>query len=187
MVYLGIVKLDLQIPQMKLDIKNLVPFATLRLNFPAKKEKVVVSPLRMRIRLFIHFLLSAYLQIKRFDKAVRLFLKTVKVRKVYLTVKFGNEDPAAGGVMAGGLWGFIYFVLSLMSHFLDAGGAAIRVDVHPEFLKAEPVQMEFKGIFQFRVGHIIIASIAVLLLWAFSKKRYRKKLEGATSYGGTSN
>lgn len=192
-VYLRIIELKLKVPEMTFDIKNMVPFMTFRVNLSNrrikkinKSEKVVISPLRVRIGIAMNFIKRLFTQVKRFRLAIKVFLKTIKIDSLDIDIRFGTKDPAISGIIAGGIWSFIYFVLSMMSYYFDFEAISGKVMVLPDFLKTESAQITFKGIIRVRVGHIIIAGLFIPVIWLVSKRSYINA-RGAKEYGWTSN
>jgi len=192
-IYLRVIKLDVNVPEMTFDIKNMIPFMTFKVNLSNRKikklntsEKVVISPLRVRIGIAINFIKRLFSQVKRFRHAIRIFLKTIKINSIDIDIRFGAEDPAIAGIVAGGIWSFIYFILSMMSYYFDFEAISGEVTVLPVFLKTESVQIVFKGIIRVRVGHIITAGLFIPVIWLVSQRSYINARR-AKEYGWTSN
>ena len=82
-------------------------------------------------------------------------------------VTFGLKIPLTG-ILAGHVWGSIYNFVNIISYFNFK--ATIKVNVTPIFVKSESLEIDFRGIFKLRVGHIIIASLLVLWYWSLSKE-----------------
>lgn len=192
-VYLRVIKVDVKVPEMSFDIKNMIPFMTFKVNLSnrrikkvKKTEKVVFSPLRFRIGMALNFIKRLFAQIKRFKPVIRVFLKTIKINKFDIGIKFGVKDPAIAGIIAGGIWSFIYFILSVMSYYFDFERVSSDITVFPLLLKTEPAQIVFKGIIQVRVGHIIITGLFIPVMWLISRRSYFNARR-AKEYGWTSN
>ncbi|HHW02703.1 MAG TPA: DUF2953 domain-containing protein [Thermoanaerobacterales bacterium] len=126
------------------------------------------------------------MQIKKYKIAIKVFLKTIKIDKLSISIKFGSMDPAAAGIIAGGIWGFIYFILSAASYYFDFEGTSSEITVSPSFLTTESAQIFVKGIIQVRVGHIIIAGLFFLVIWLLTRKSYINARR-AKEYGWASN
>ena len=120
-----------------------------------------------------------------YKKTSNYLINSIKIKDLELKIKYGFSDPAITGISAGILWGSIYFILGIVSKFLNLKHAKIKVDVCPDFANKENIQIKFTGIFQMKIGHIIIAAIVIPILWFSSIKRFKSK--GATDYGWTSN
>ena len=84
-------------------------------------------------------------------------------------MKFGYENPALTGILSGQVWGGIYYFMSMISHYFNLEKAAIKVNVTPIFINPEPLEVDFIGIFQLRVGHIIITCFFIFWCWILSK------------------
>jgi len=192
-IYLRIIELNLKVPDMTFDIKNMIPFMTFRVNLSNRRikkmntsEKVVISPLRVRIGIAMNFIKRLFMQVKRFRQSIRVFLKTIKIDSMDMDIRFGAENPAISGIIAGAIWSFIYFILSMVSYYFDFEARSGKVMVLPVFLTTESAQITFKGIIRVRVGHIIIAGLFIPVIWLASQKSYINARR-AKEYGWTSN
>ena len=190
-VYLGMIKFNLAVPRFFLKIRNFVPI--LKFNIKAFVQKhiisegeVVTSPSDYKFRVLIFFLQNALLEIKKFNKLFKFFLKTVHVLKLELSCGFGLEDPANTGILTGGIYSAVYITLIFLSSYLDLSETSIKVEVKPHFLNAEPLEIDLYSIIRVRVGHIIIASFTSLVFWMSARRRIIKKIKGARVHGRTS-
>jgi hypothetical protein len=187
-VYLKIIKMNFKIPEMIFYIRNFIPFVAFEVNLSKNKlnKKNVVLPLKLRLAMLANFIKELFQQIKRFKYAAKLFLRTVKLINIRIDIKFGMEDPAISGIIAGGIWGFIYFVLSMMSYYLDFKKSSASIKVITDYKRSKSIQILFTGIFEARIAHIIIAGLFFSAIWMFSR-RSNIKLRRAKEYGWSSH
>lgn len=191
-VYLKIIRINVKIPETIFYMSNLIPFVTLKINLSnnkikkTKNNKIIISPLRLRIAILVNFIKKLFQQIKRFKHPVRIFLKSIKIINIDIHIKFGAEDPAISGFIAGGIWSFIYFILSMMSYYFDFERTSAEITVIPVFEKSKSIQIFFTSIIQVRIGHIIIAGLFTSVIWFLSQRSYIKS-RGAEEYGWTSH
>lgn len=191
-VYLKIIKINFKIPEMIFYIRNFIPFVAFEVNLSSNKlnkyknKKNVILPLKLKMAMLVNFIKELFQQIKRFKYAARLFLRTVKLINIHIDIKFGMENPAISGIIAGGIWSFIYFVLSMMSYYLDFKKTSASIKVITDYEKSKSIQILFTGIFEVRIAHIIIAGLFFSAIWMFSR-RSNIKLRRAKEYGWSSH
>lgn len=180
----GIIKIYLQIPQMIFEVKNFIPFVTLKYKYNRRKraKKIIISHKRFNIRQLILTMSQLFNQIKRFNVFFRWLLQKVKVLKFKFNLSFGLDDPELMGIATGAIWTAMHFIMSQISRLMDFSNSTTHLNFQPDFINNEPVKIEFEGIFQLRAGYIIITSLVFLIIWVISKKSL-KKTKGATNYG----
>ncbi|MBM7555305.1 DUF2953 domain-containing protein [Halanaerobacter jeridensis] len=85
---------------------------------------------------------------------------------------FGCQNPAHTGMMTGLLWSVKSSLISILQTKLEFKELPI-IDVVPNFTKEQSLMVEFKGIFTFRLGKLIL--IAVTIMCFELKRRVKEK------------
>ncbi|XJZ26488.1 DUF2953 domain-containing protein [Bacillota bacterium Lsc_1132] len=98
-----------------------------------------------------------------FHVVLRKFLRKVTIKQFRWSTAIGVEDAALTGMMAGGLWTIKGSVLGLLSHYF-------RMKEQPEIMVVPNFQQmimhtELECMFQFRIGHAIVAGIKLVKFW----------------------
>ncbi|AGB40588.1 Protein of unknown function (DUF2953) [Halobacteroides halobius DSM 5150] len=89
---------------------------------------------------------------------------------------FGLTNPAFTGMLSGGLWALKGAIIGFFRNFLRFSTAPL-IEVNPNFNNVESLRVEFKGIFKFRLGNIILMGSRIVF---YDLKRRLK-------YGRSSN
>lgn len=190
--YFKITVIRLQVTEMNLNLKNLVPFLSFKFRLThntnkSRKSKKVVSHRRYDYKAIILVLKEICHIIRRFFDVAKYTIRLVKVSKIDINARFGCENPALTGILAGQVWGIIFFALSLISNYLNFKDANIKVNVIPTFLQKETIEFYSEGIITLRVVHIIIASLLLITAYFSVKRKSTNKSKGAKKHGWTSN
>lgn len=179
--FLKIIKISLEIPKMIFRIENLIPVLSFEYTIYSTKskiskpDKIIISPLRKRYKILIEIVRELYKRIYLVKKVLKFFGKFIDFLDLNIHVTFGFENPALTGILAGHVWGSIYNLVNIISYYFNFKEATIKVNVTPIFVKSESLEIDFRGIFKLRVGHIIIASLLVLWYWSLSKGKLVSK------------
>lgn len=184
--YLSIINIHLQIPKMVLQIKNFTPYLSfnVKLTRPLKKAKKDVIPLRYpNIERFKYFINSLTQYVGKFNQISTWMLKLIKIINFELYLSFGRDNPEIISMLTGAAWSVVHILMSKMSYMTDFSKANVKINIIPDFISNEPLKLRIEGIFQIRLGHIIIVSLLLPLLWIYSRKGYNKKIKGAANYG----
>jgi len=184
--YLNLVKVYLLIPEMVFQIKNFTPFLSLKFKLSPiskKSKKAILSHRRINFKQVKYFIELLEHQVKKFNRSFHWLLKRVKILKFHLYLSFGRDNPEIVAIAVGTLWSAIHLIMSKMSYIVDFSKAKINISITPDFINNESLKLQLEGIFQIKLGHIIIVSLVLPLLWIFSKKSHIKNTEGAANYG----
>ncbi len=106
-------------------------------------------------------------------KQARRFYRTVKRFKLFFLLShncscflwktsLGLKNPAYTGIVTGALWSIKSSIIAVIQNYLQFKKLPI-IDVEPNFNKKESIKIEFKGIFEFRLGNIILIGIRISL------------------------
>ncbi len=182
----------LQVTEMNLSFKGLVPFLSFNFQLTrsknkSRKSKKVISHRRYDYKAVISVLKETCRIIRRFFNVAKYTMGLIKVSKIDINMRFGYENPALTGIVAGQVWGIIFFVLSLISNYLNFKDASIKVNVIPTFLQRDTIEFYCEGIITLRVVHIIIASLLLITAYFSVKRKSTNKSKGAKKHGWTSN
>jgi hypothetical protein len=95
------------------------------------------------------------------------FMKKVKVKKFEWYTLIGLGDAAHTGTTAGALWAIKGGALGVLSNYLTLA-AQPDISITPHF-QASVIQTRISCIFEFRIGHAILAGIKLIKFWRGGK------------------
>lgn len=190
-VYFGFIKFNLKIPRFLLKINDLVP--VILFNIETKAGTETISKGRMvsyfsdnKFMSYVSLLKLLPKVIKKFHRYYGILLKSIRPSKLEFICGYGYEDSAVNAIIAGTIYSLIYILLSLFSRYIDLGKTQIHIDVKPNYMSFEPLDISIHGIIKVRVGHIIIACLYFIVLWFATGKKTNKRVKGARFHGRTS-
>ncbi|MGM0502063.1 MAG: DUF2953 domain-containing protein [Bacillota bacterium] len=85
---------------------------------------------------------------------------------------FGFRNPACTGLVTGLLWSWKGAIVAVLQNKLQFKKLPV-IEVNPNFNNLEPLKIEFKSIFAFRLGKLIITAVKISL-YEF-KRRIKQK------------
>lgn len=95
------------------------------------------------------------------QKIAKQFLKTIRLEKLNWHTAIGTGDAAETGVLTGAGWGIKSTILGFVSQYITLRSIP-NIHVQPHFQETK-VESEFLCMIRFRIGHIIIAGIRMLI------------------------
>ena len=98
---------------------------------------------------------------------VRKFFRKVTIKKLEWDSFIGVGDAAYTGMATGALWAVKGSIIGLLSHYLRLKDMP-QLSVTPHF-QAAVIQTRFTCIFQFRIGHAILAGLKLIKFWKGGK------------------
>ncbi len=96
-----------------------------------------------------------------FRYATNYILSKTTVRQLSCQTKFGTGDAALTGVLTGLVWALLTNFLSWFTHQVKQTTSSPQVSVDPVFADST-FAIEFRCIFEVRLGHIIIAGVTAM-------------------------
>jgi hypothetical protein len=109
---------------------------------------------------------------------VRKFLQKITIKKFEWHSLMGVGDAAHTGMMTGALWAVKGGIIGLLSHYFRLKEVP-NLSVTPHF-QAAVIQTRLTCIFQFRIGHAILAGLKLIKFWKGGKPH----LKGKTDFPG---
>lgn len=109
----------------------------------------------------------------QFHRIIRHFLRKVKITKFEWKTKIGTGDAAHTGMLTGAAWTLKGSILALISHYFRLQENP-NIFVEPHFQMAV-IQTSFRCMFQFRIGHAILAGIKFVKYWKGGRPSFRTK------------
>ncbi|MFO7820167.1 MAG: DUF2953 domain-containing protein [Halanaerobacter sp.] len=106
------------------------------------------------------------------DRFELVFLLTHNCSFFSWRSSFGCANPAHTGALTGLLWSFKGSLISMLQTKLDFKELPI-IKVLPNFNQKQPLLVEFKGIFNFRLGKLIFIAVGI----SYFELRRRLKLK----------
>jgi hypothetical protein len=94
---------------------------------------------------------------------VRKFFEKVSVKQFEWHTMIGVGDAAQTGIIAGAIWTLKGSIVGLLSHYLKLKQIP-NLSVTPQFQLAL-IQTRLSCIFQFRIGHAILAGLKLIKFW----------------------
>ncbi len=133
-----------------------------------KKDKVLKVPITLaQLRKIPFYIKKAGELLRRYQKAWRKLLSSLRFHHFAWTTEIGLGDPAGTGVAAGLLWGVKGFVYGVFQNYVGTVKRNPQLLVTPCF-SGSCFRLDFHCIFDIRIGHIIIAGLK------FVKLRFRQ-------------
>jgi hypothetical protein len=106
---------------------------------------------------------------------VRKFLQKISIKKFEWHSLMGVGDAAHTGMMTGALWAVKGGIIGLLSHYFRLKEVP-NLSVTPHF-QAAVIQTRLTCIFQFRIGHAILAGLKLIKFWKGGKPRLKRKTD----------
>jgi hypothetical protein len=106
---------------------------------------------------------------------VRKFFQKVTIKKIEWQSLIGVGDAAYTGMAAGALWAIKGGITGLLSHYLKLK-ASPQISITPHF-QAAIIQTRLTCIFQFRIGHAILAGLKLIKFWKGGKPHFKSKTD----------
>lgn len=102
---------------------------------------------------------------------VRKFFEKVTVKQFDWHTMIGVGDAAQTGIIAGAIWTVKGSIVGLLSHYLKLKQMP-NLSVSPQFQLAI-IQTRFSCIFQFRIGHAILAGLKLIKFWKGGRPHFK--------------
>lgn len=112
-------------------------------------------------------------------RIVRKFLSKITVKELTWHSLVGIGDAAYTGMLTGALWALKGSIIGLISHYMKLKTApAMSITPHFQFAVSQTV---ISCIFQFRIGHAMVAGIKLIKYWKGGMASFRTKPLSALS------
>jgi len=112
-------------------------------------------------------------------KIIRNFLKKVTIKNWQWQTVVGIGDAAHTGMLTGAIWALKGSIIGLVSHYVKMKETPV-VQVIPYF-QLTVAQTQISCIFQFRIGHAILAGIKLIKFWKGGRPKFKSKPLSALS------
>ncbi len=106
---------------------------------------------------------------------VKTFLKKISVKQFEWHTLIGIGDAAHTGVISGAIWAIKGSIIGMLSHYLNFKEMP-HIMVTPHF-QAVVSQTKIKCIFQFRIGHAILAGLKLIKFWKGGLPHFKSKTD----------
>ncbi|MCM3725409.1 DUF2953 domain-containing protein [Neobacillus cucumis] len=104
---------------------------------------------------------------------VKKFLQKVTIKNFEWQTLMGVGDAAYTGMMTGALWAIKGGIIGLLSHYMRLKEMP-QLTVTPHF-QAAVIHTRLTCMFQFRIGHAILAGLKLIKFWKGGKPRLKGK------------
>ncbi|GHH97299.1 DUF2953 domain-containing protein [Neobacillus kokaensis] len=104
---------------------------------------------------------------------IRKFFRKISIKKFEWQTYVGVGDAAHTAIAAGALWTLKASIIGILSHYLKLT-VIPKVTITPHFQVAV-IQTRLSCIFQFRIGHAILAGLKLIKFWKGEKSRVSDK------------
>jgi hypothetical protein len=104
---------------------------------------------------------------------IRKFFQKVTIKKLEWQTLIGVGDAAYSGMAAGAFWAIKGSIVGLLSHYLNLK-VMPEISITPHF-QAAVIQTQLKCIFQFRIGHAILAGLKLIKFWKSGSPLFKKE------------
>ncbi|WP_236719624.1 DUF2953 domain-containing protein [Neobacillus mesonae] len=112
-------------------------------------------------------------KVVRMHVIVRKFLRKISIKKFEWQTFIGVGDAAHTAIAVGGLWALKGSIVGILSHYLKLT-VTPQLAITPHF-QAAVIQTKVLCIFQFRIGHAILAGLKLIKYWRGGKSRIPNK------------
>jgi energy-coupling factor transporter transmembrane protein EcfT len=114
-------------------------------------------------------------RVVQLHEIVQSFLKKVSIKKLEWHTLFGAGDAAHTGMLIGVIWALKGSILGVLSKYF-------RLKNYPQFtvtphFQFTVVQSKLSCIFQFRIGHAILAGLKLIKFWKGGLPHFQKKAD----------
>ncbi|MGG5254773.1 DUF2953 domain-containing protein [Neobacillus sp. SM06] len=99
----------------------------------------------------------------QFNVVLRKFLRKVTIQQFHWSTVVGVGDAALTGMLTGGLWAVKGSIVGLLSRYFRLKEKP-EIKILPQFQQMI-IQTELSCMFQFRIGHAIIAGLKLVKFW----------------------
>lgn len=169
----GLIRYQTEVPVVDLDRYFLEPIIKMEadlesvVNHPIGDRGMLVKiPVMTLIRNLPKFVQQGIIHAERYEKVMRRFLKNMRCHELAWRSEIGLSDPALTGIASGLLWGAKGFAFSVFKSHVGMMAKPPKLSVQPCF-DTTCLRLDFRCIFDLRLGHIIIAGLE------FAKLRLR--------------
>ncbi|WP_462411311.1 DUF2953 domain-containing protein [Neobacillus sp. Marseille-QA0830] len=104
---------------------------------------------------------------------IKKFLRKVTVKKFEWQSLIGVGDAAHTGMLSGVLWSVKGGIIGLVSHFLSLKTTP-QISITPHF-QASVFHTKISCIFQFRIGHAMLAGVKLVKFWKGGLSPFKNK------------
>lgn len=105
------------------------------------------------------------------SKALKFSKGKIYVSKLDLKLVIGTSDAAQTAILTGSLWGLIYNLIAFFGTYLII--SIPNIEITPQF-NEEKLEINFEGIFETRIVHIIIVGFAIYMAYLKKKNNFIK-------------
>ncbi|MCK8816571.1 DUF2953 domain-containing protein [Natroniella sulfidigena] len=160
---LSILFIDYKLNLSYLEIKKLLSLPTLELEGKLNSnliDKIVVTEKldQTELQKLHKFFKKSY----KLNRRVKTFLLLTHNCQSFLwKTSFGLANPAHTGLATGSLWAIKSSIIGILQEYLEFKSLPC-VQVNPNFNWQQPVRIELKGIFEFKIGNIMYVGIKII-------------------------
>ena len=177
-IWFGLIKYKLKVPAIKIDddSPSIVVKSQSQMGGEAEHSDLDVNQITQED--FLSKLQNSKEIIKKvfnMHVIVKKFLQKVTITKFEWHSLMGLGDASHTGMMTGALWAVKGSILGLVSHYVRLK-VKPNLSVTPHF-QAAVLQTRFLCIFQFRIGHAILAGLKLIKFWKGGKPHLKNKTD----------
>ncbi|MGJ7912835.1 DUF2953 domain-containing protein [Neobacillus sp. LXY-1] len=167
-IWFGLIKYKKNIPLIKIDddSPSIVVKSDSNLNKDDEKVQQISNKEVTGYWQRTHELLD---RIFNLNLIIKKLLKKVMIKQLEWETFIGVGDAAHTGIAVGALWAAKGGIVGLLSKFLNLT-VMPQLSITPHF-QAAVIQTQLKCMFQFRIGHAILAGLKLIKFWRGEKKR----------------
>ncbi|MBU7005312.1 DUF2953 domain-containing protein [Phosphitispora fastidiosa] len=163
-LFRGLIRYKAEIPIAEIDINRFKPLVKVKTDAEGvsppvgQKAKVLKFPLSELLHRLPSYIRLGLKYLKRYRKALKGLLKSIRFRHLSWKTEIGLGDPANTGIATGFLWaakGLIYGVVSRNVGTVDSPPIISIIPCYQHTC----LRLEFHCIFDLRIGNIIIAGL----------------------------
>ncbi|MCM3569610.1 DUF2953 domain-containing protein [Neobacillus mesonae] len=176
-VWFGLIKYKINVPLIKIDdnspsviVKHQSQMGEASNDTPDHKVEQITKNKVMEKMEKARDLLK---KVVRMNVIVRKFFRKIRIKKFEWQTNIGLGDAAHTAIAAGALWTLKGSITGLISRYLNLM-VMPQLTITPHF-QAAVIQTSLSCIFQFRIGHAILAGLKLIKFWKGGKDRRTNK------------
>lgn len=161
----GLVSYKTEVPVIDIDRFFLEPILRLEadiehvVSHPVEDKGMLVKiPVIMLMRNMPTFIRQGFHYVERYNRALNKLVKSIRCHDLKWKTEVGLGDPAYTGMASGLVWGVKGLAYGIFRSSIGEMKSRPLFDVRPCF-DAVCLRVDFRCIFDLRVGHIIIAGL----------------------------
>jgi len=163
----GLVKFKTKIPMVEIESRLIKPMVKVKAEAEAGiphpvtgKGAIIKIPLLRIFKDFPHYLKKGLQYFNRYKTVIKKVMRSIRFHYFSWTTQIGLGDPADTGIATGVVWALKGLFFPIINSSLGSMKTPPKLLVQPCF-DSRCLWLDFRCIFDIRIGHIIIAGLNI--------------------------